>query len=401
MPSVSRDIARRAVLVFILLSLVSLFGDIAYEGGRSVSGQYLEVLGAPALAAGVLGIGEFLAYAIRLPASLVISVKKSNRLLWAMVILGYSLIIAIPLIALTRNWYLVLALYFIERIGKGLRSPARDVVVADITDKAIGRGKGFGIHEVLDQVGAVLGPLAVSSALIGGLGYSYAYLILLPPVLLAVALVTTASVLYPRIGFTRKGAGVLTGLASGEAAKKYLVFTGLLSLGFMHWGLISYHVKRIGIVSEDVIPLYYALAMGVDAVVAIPLGILYDRYGLEILLAIPLASLPIAPLVLLAGNPVTLGIASALLGIVLCSYDSVLKAAAADFTPSASERALLFGWLGFVWGISWAIGNATGGALYDYLGPLTLSIFYPLITLVSLVYMLSIVKTKDLKPYTK
>lgn len=394
---VSTSIVKRAVLVFILLSLVSLFADIAYEGGRSVSGQYLELLGAPALAAGVLTVGEFLAYALRLPASVVVSTRKSDKFLWAMIVLGYALIVAIPLVAFTRNWYLVLALYFVERVGKGLRSPARDVVLADITDKAIGRGKGFAIHEVLDQVGAILGPVIVSSTLLMGLDYSYAFLALLPAVVIAVALVVTASLLYPRIEFTGRGTRQSQQLVKRSAIKSYLVFTSLLCLGFMHWSLVSYHVKRFGIVDEKVIPLFYALAMGIDALVAIPLGVLYDRKGLKTLIIVPLASLPIAPLLFLAGNTVTLTIASSLLGIVLCSYDSVLKAAAADFAESASERAILFGWLGFVWGISWAIGNVLGGAMYDYLGPITLSILFPAITLFSLVYLLKTLLERELE----
>ena len=57
---------RRVVLVFLLLGLVSLFADVVYEGGRSISGAYLAEVGAPAVAAALIGVGEFLGLVLRL-----------------------------------------------------------------------------------------------------------------------------------------------------------------------------------------------------------------------------------------------------------------------------------------------------------------------------------------------
>lgn len=378
----------RLIIVFIFLSLVSLTADVAYEGGRSISGQFLEHLRAPAIAAGLLALGEFLGYALRLPASLVVSMRRSSKLLWSIIILGYALVVAIPFLAFVNNWYIALLLYLIERIGKGLRSPARDVLIADITDKAIGRGKGFGIHELLDQVGALLGPLMVSYALTYGKGYSYAYVSLLPIALIAVILITISSFLYPNIGFAKNGSIRSLDIANNRSLKTYMIFTALLSFGLIHWGIASYHLKYTHVVPEGYIPALYAIAMIVDALVALPLGIAYDRYGVSILILIPLASMFIAPLMLISRNIILLVIASALYGIVLCSYESVLRAAVADIASSASERALGFGWLGFVWGTAWATGNIIGGALYDFLGPQVLCILYPVSSFLSLIYFI-------------
>ncbi|MGC8983043.1 MAG: MFS transporter [Desulfurococcaceae archaeon] len=376
---------QKPLLVFVVLSTVSLLADVAYEGGRSISGQFLRYLGAPAVAAGLLAVGEFLGYALRLPVGLLISARRDSRLLWLTVVLGYSLVVAVPLLALAGQWQLALALYLVERAGKGLRSPARDVIIADITDKVLSRGLGFGIHELLDQVGALLGPLLVGYALASGMGYGPAYALLLPPAVAAAVLVALAAAMYPRVDMSR---GKAEKVVLGARAKKYLVYTGLLSAGLVHWSLVSYHLK--GVASESLVPLLYALAMAVDAVVSVPLGLLYDKLKLKSLLLVSLSSALVPPLVFLRSDLPLLAVGAALFGVVVCSYESVLRAAAADSAESPGERAVLFGWLGFTWGVSWAFGSVVGGVVYEYLGPAALSTFYTALSLASLAYLAGI-----------
>jgi hypothetical protein len=59
---------RRAALAFVtLLGITSLFADMVYEGGRSISGPYLGLLGASGTVVGVVaGLGELLGYTLRL-----------------------------------------------------------------------------------------------------------------------------------------------------------------------------------------------------------------------------------------------------------------------------------------------------------------------------------------------
>lgn len=378
----------KAIIIFLTISLVSLFADIVYEGGRSISGTFLDYLGAPAIAAGVLAVGEFLGYAIRLPVGIAISSKKSSKFLWVTIISGYMLILAIPFLAFVNDWRYALALYLIERIGKGFRTPARDIVIADITDKSIGKGKAFGIHELLDQIGALLGPLIMSFAIISN-GYSYAYILLLPAALIAILLITTASTLYPHIDTISNSLSKLKLMNKNSKIKSYTIFISFLSFGLIHWSLVSYHLSYAKIIPQNVIPLLYALAMIVDALIAVPLGIAYDKYGLYILVLLPLLSIPIAPIFLLSKNMLLLILGSILFGIMMCSYDSVLRAGIADIALP-HERALGFGWLGFVWGISWGLGNIAGGVIYDMLGSYMLCIIYPAISLAAFIYMIKV-----------
>jgi len=70
----------------------------------------------------------------------------------------------VPLLALVPNWQWAGALMVLERFGKALRTPSRDALLSKATER-VGHGKGFGIHEFLDQVGAFLGPFFVSAVL--------------------------------------------------------------------------------------------------------------------------------------------------------------------------------------------------------------------------------------------
>ena len=138
--------ANKKLLVFFMLGFVSLFADIAYEGSRSVLGPYVELFRAAAIIAGALAIGDFIGYVMRLVSGVLVGWLRSSRAIWLFTIAGYVVnLVAVPLLALARSWRDVLLLVIIERSGKGLRTPARDVILAEVAED-IGRGKGFGIH---------------------------------------------------------------------------------------------------------------------------------------------------------------------------------------------------------------------------------------------------------------
>jgi hypothetical protein len=124
-----------AFQLIILLGIVSLFGDITYEGARSISGPYLATLGASAGIVGmVAGAGEFLGYGLRLVSGYFADRTKAY---WLMMFIGYVLIGAIPLLAFAGHWQLAAVLLIVERMGKGIRSPARDTIIS-YAGKSIG-----------------------------------------------------------------------------------------------------------------------------------------------------------------------------------------------------------------------------------------------------------------------
>ena len=112
----------------ILLGIVSFFADITYEGARSILGPFMALLGASGVVVGtVAGLGEFMGYGVRLLSGIV---TDKTRQYWMITFVGYaSNLIAVPLLALANNWQIAALLIILERIGKAIRTPARDAIL--------------------------------------------------------------------------------------------------------------------------------------------------------------------------------------------------------------------------------------------------------------------------------
>src|SRR5450631_868495 len=170
----------------ICFGLVSLFADMVYEGARSIIGPYLATLGASAAVVGtVAGVGEFIGYGLRVGSGYL--VRRRGRY-WTWTITGYALtVLSVPLIGAT---VLVpaLLLYGTERLGKAVRSPAKDTLLSYASTQT-GRGTAFGVHQAMDQTGAVVGPLLLAAVLWLHAGdYRLAFGVLIVPGLIVLVL---------------------------------------------------------------------------------------------------------------------------------------------------------------------------------------------------------------------
>ena len=355
---------KRLLITFLSLSLVSLFTDMTYEGARSIIGAYLELLGATAIVAGFVGIGEFIGYLMRGVGGFVAGLSRSSKVYWSLVYMGYAVnLFAIPLLGLVSDWRTALVLVLVERIGKGLRTPARDVILAEVTE-GTGRGKGFGLHELLDQIGAIAGPGIVLYVLTRS-GIRTAFIILALPALVALFFLVIASISYPHIRSVEKQdkeleKGYRGGL--GRIFWFYIASIILFSLGFIHWSLVTYHVSYIGLIETELIPTLYILAMAVDAAVAFPAGYLYDRVGPVSMAFMPAAVALVVPLLLT--NSVNLVLASSILwGVVMGIFETNMRVIVADIV-SPEKRAYAYGLYGALYGLSWGLGNVLMGTLY-------------------------------------
>ena len=151
-----------------VLGLVSLFNDISSEMLYPLIPIFLTaVLGAPVAAVGLIeGIAEATASTTKGVSGWLSDRFQRRR---PLVTLGYSLsAIAKPLLGASTGWPMVLGLRFADRLGKGVRTAARDALIAD-SSEAQHRGRAFGFHRALDTTGAVIGPL-LALALLGVLG---------------------------------------------------------------------------------------------------------------------------------------------------------------------------------------------------------------------------------------
>jgi len=355
---------KKALYFVLLLGLVSLFGDMTYEAARSITGPYLLYLGATATAVGfAVGFGEFIGYALRLISGYLADRTKRY---WFFTILGYGIsLLAIPALALASTWQIAMMLILLERFGKALRAPARDTLLSYATKK-IGRGIGFGVHEALDQVGALVGPLIVFLGFYLGFGYKEAFSILLAPALLALTFLFIARLLFAvpaKFEADTKQAQV-TEQRLPRDFWLYAFGMGFLAFGFLNFALLSFHWEKTNIFDKNLIPLLYALAMGVDAISALILGYLYDRIKLKALLLALIFSLLAIPLSILGDKPlVILGVV--LWGIGLSAQESIVRAAIAELVPK-EKRATAYGIFNVLFGGFWFLGSSFLGFLYDY-----------------------------------
>ena len=272
---------RRAVRFIVLLGVISLLGDVTYEGARSVTGPFLGALGASAAAVGfVSGLGELVGYGLRLVSGY-LSDRTGNY--WTIALTGYVVnLLAVPALALAGRWEIAAALIVAERVGKAIRKPARDAMLSHAASE-VGRGWGFGLHEAMDQTGAVLGPLIVSAVLFFGGGYRSSFAILLIPALMAICVLAAARFLYPN---PRDMEVTSPAPSTGSLPRVfwlYLAAVALVAAGYADYPLIAYHFHKAAVVRPDWIPVLYAVAMGVDAIAALVFGRLYDRSGLVVL----------------------------------------------------------------------------------------------------------------------
>jgi MFS family permease len=282
------------------------------------------------------------------------------------VIAGYLMIGAIPLLVLAGRWEIAALLLIAERIGKAVRSPAKDAVLSHVT-VAVGRGWGFGIHEALDQIGAVAGPLLFVFALAAGESYRGGFALLaLPFALLVIALLIAWKSMPDPAGFEAV-ARIDPRPDSGKGRRQqlilYAVFTGLTMAGFIVFPLLAYHYKEFAVLSDAEIPAFYAVAMAVDAVVALAAGRAYDRYGLAVLAAVPLTGIAVPLIAFSPSFPAALT-GAALWGASMGMQETVLRAAVADFTPGGG-RGFAYGIFNTIYGSAWFAGSLAIGALYS------------------------------------
>jgi predicted MFS family arabinose efflux permease len=379
-----------------IFGLISLFGDIIYEGARSANGQYLQLLGANAASVGVIvGLGEFLAYSLRLLAG---TASDRTRKYWPFIFAGYGMLIVVPMIGLSTQWQLVLTLMMGERVGKALRNPAKDTILSHVAEGEVGTGFAFGLQEALDQVGAFLGPMIFSAVFLfsGNQGvpeYQNGFLYMLIPF---AALMLVVYLAYRKV--TKNNLMEVKDKAPGESDKLakvfwiYTMFSLFAVLGFAQFALIGYHLKAQSILPDAQITLLYSVTMAVDAVIALAIGYIYDRTkkktgdkqsGLLTLLFIPFATAAIPFLSLSRSVPLVVA-GLVCYGAVMGAHETVMRSAIADITP-LRKRGTGYGIFNTAYGIALLIGSSLFGVLYDHFNVLVIQITVLVVEMVAVI----------------
>jgi MFS family permease len=360
----TKDLSAATAWKFIILvGVISLFSDMTHEGARTITGPFLGLLGAGAvIVSTVAGLGEFLGYAVRFVSG---TLADRTRRYWPITYVGYGVqMFSVPALALAGGWGTAAVLILLERIGRAIRNPARDAMLSHATSQ-VGHGWGFGFHEAMDQTGAMVGPLIVAAVLYFKADYRAAFAALLVSAVLAVVVLLSASFLYPHPQYLEVSVPKLE--TEGLPRRPFWLYTAataLIGAGFADFPLIAYHFQQAAIMPNDLIPISYALAMGVAGASALILGRLFDRLGIPVLIFSALISAGFAPLVFLGGLRLAF-IGMILWGVGMGALESVVKAALAEIIPKA-HRASGFGISQAAFGLFWFLGSIGMGILYEY-----------------------------------
>lgn len=348
--------------------IVSALADIVYEGARSIIGPYLGSLGATAAVVGlVTGAGEAAALVLRLFTGRF--VDRTGRP-WPQTIAGYALTaLCVPLLALTAQLPAAGVLYNGERVGKAIRTPARDSMLAHASAR-MGRGYSFGLHEALDQIGAMAGPLLIAATLALGGSYRLSFALLAVPGGLALLTLGRLRRAAPDPAAWEPAARVSENKRLRLESRlprqfwQYAGFSAATMLGFSTWAVLAFHLTDKHLLPAALVPVLYALAMGVAAVAAVVFGRVYDTVGLKGLVVLPPLAAAV-PMLSFSSSTAAFVIGAIVWGAAMGVHDSTMRAAVADLVP-AHRRGAGYGTFTAIYGVAWLAGAAIIGYLYEH-----------------------------------
>ncbi|HXI99649.1 MAG TPA: MFS transporter [Micropepsaceae bacterium] len=354
-------VSASAAFQFVLaMGAVNLFGDMTYEGGASINGQFLGMLGASAAAISIIaGLGEFLGYSLRAVAGYI--ADKTGRY-WLVTFVGYLInTLAVPAMVLAGSWQVAGLFILAERTGRAIRKPTVEAMLS-YTTGTLGKGWVYAVNTALDELGATVGPLVVALVLFLKGSYQTAYALLLISAVLTLAALTAARIGFPLPSRLDQG-HTAPAKEFGRAYWLYMLAGASFAAGLMSFELISYHLARTQTVAGGWIPVLLAFSTGCGVVASLILGRLYDRFGLPVVLSAVFLSSLFAPLVFQGSLPAII-IAMPLWGIGYATQDTLLKAVVAGLLPEG-RRGLAFGLFYTGYGAGWLIGSIAAGLLYE------------------------------------
>ena len=371
-----------AMVFIILFGVVSLFSDMTHEGASSIRGAYMTLMGAGAGVIGFIsGLGEMVGYSLRYVFG---RIADKTKKYWPMTIIGYILdVLAVPALALVgeHGWIAACILLVIQRTGKAIKKPSKDTIMSFAASQT-GIGKSFGLQELLDQIGAFLGPLLLYFVMLfkGGddLFYTYAFCfgILAIPGFITILLLLYTRKRFPNPENFEPEPKEYVPFHLKKSFVLYIAGISLFAFGFIDYSLIIMHVSKVytglsvglaetgSVVTTGNLPLLYAGAMLVDALSALFFGYLYDRIGIWSLMISTMLSSVFSIFVFALHSEVSLLVGIALWGVGMGAEESILKAAVTSMVPKNS-RATGYGIFELSFGIFWFLGSWLMGVLYD------------------------------------
>lgn len=372
----------------VAMGATSLLSDASHEAATSVLPGFLAVLGLPPAALGIIeGVSDALASFVKLGSGW-IGDRTGRR--WRLAVTGYTMTGLMPLLlALAGSWPLVLGAKLFGWLGKGIRGPVRDAMLAEsVAPEA--RGRAFGFHRAGDTIGAVIGPL-LGVAVLGSFAASVVepveafravFLLALIPGILS-AITFAVFVRDPSDGGTTAVGGFLRAIGTlPRAFRRYLVGVGLFGIGDFAPSLLILAATVLLTPSQGIVAagaaagLLYVLRNAVYAIGSYPIGALSDRTGRPVLLlaagyllgAAVAAGTALAFLAAI-DQPAFLALLFIGSGVLAALQDTLEAVSTAELAGDAA-RATSFGLLGTVNGIGDLVASAGVGLLWTVVSPM-------------------------------
>ena len=354
----------QAMVFIVLFGIVSLFSDMTHEGASSIRGAYLALLGASAGTIGFIsGLGELVGCSMRYVFG---KLTDKSKHYWPMTIAGYVLdVLAVPALALVgdHGWIWACALLVIQRMGKAIKKPAKDTIMSFAASQE-GVGKSFGIQEVLDQIGAFLGPVLLYVVMLLKTGgttfqvYATCFAVLAIPGAITLILLLVTRRKFPNPEHFESEPKEYVPFHMKKEFILYIAGISLFAFGFIDYSIIIMHVSRT----------FTGVAAGLQETGSLissgTLPLLYDKKGVRALVWSTVLSAPFAIFVFAGHSVASLLVGIALWGVGMGAQESILKAAVSSMVPKAS-RATGYGVFECAFGVFWFLGSWLLGVLYD------------------------------------
>lgn len=370
----------------VAMGTTSLLSDMSHESATAVLPGFLAALGLPPVALGVIeGVSDAVSSFVKLGSGW-LGDRIGRR--FEIAIGGYVLTGVMPLfLALAGSWPLVLAAKTVGWLGRGVRGPVRDAILADSVAPD-GRGRAFGFHRAGDTIGAVIGP-AISVAVLGAFGTTGAEPLAAFRTVFSLALIPGIASVVVFALFVRDPGGAMPPVAGFRATltglpltyRRFLVGVGLFGAGDFAPGLLILLATVIltpghGVVEAGAIAgLLYVLRNAVYAVASYPIGAASDRIGRPVgllaggyALGALVAFGGAAAFVLQIDAPAYLALLFTGSGVLAAAQDT-LEAVATATLAGERARATSFGLLGTVNGVGDLVASAGVGLLWTVVSP--------------------------------
>ncbi|MDY3092503.1 MAG: MFS transporter [Erysipelotrichaceae bacterium] len=385
------------MLNIIFLGLVSFFADISSEMVYPIIPLYLTAaFGATPLLVGFIeGIAESLASLLKVYSGYLTDKYQKKK---PVAFIGYAtgLIYKIALLVST-SWTGILISRIIDRIGKGIRTSPRDVMVSE-SAKETDRGQAFGIHKALDMLGSAIGIILSYFILLrfkdNTSSYKLIFIISIIPAVIALLMflfIKEKNTAYPqkeRTGFLNQFKNL------DQKLKMYLLISMIFTLGNSSNSFLLLRANTAGFDATSVILLYFIYNV-TASLLAIPFGRMSDRFGRKNIL--------ITGYIIFAVVYFGFGIADTKMGFMLlfmlygiytATTAGVERALITDIAP-ANLKGTMLGLQQTIVGISLFFASIIFGFLWNNFGSFIPFAFGATLSLISAILLMITFRKRD------